>query len=598
MTPASRRSLWGGLVLGIILVIAALAALYGAGFRFVRPGAVGPQATAETKPLCYVSPTEKSFIRFSPGKDTKGQELQPVYPVQPGAKVSGETIVLWMSPTNPNYVRTEPGVDPNGQKLVQFTGAIGTPPAAPGAPAAAAGKKERKIKYWVSPMDPGYIRDKPGKAPCGMDLVPVYEEAPAATKERKIKYWVSPMDPGYIRDKPGKAPCGMDLVPVYEEAEEEAPGTIKVSPAAIQSMGVTTTKVQVRPLSRVTLAVGMVTFDERSLNVITTKMDGWVERLNVRATGDPIHRGQALLSIYSPELVTTQQEYLLALKNLKTMQKSKIPEYQEGARRLLAAARQRLKYWDIPDSQIDELQQTGQVRKTLTLNSPVNGIVTKRMVTQGMYVKAGMPALEVADLSTIWVDADIYQYELPWIKVGQPVTMTLDYLPGESFQGRIDYIYPYMKEATRTARVRLRFPNPGLKLKPEMFAQVKIESPVIHNAVVIPSDAVLDTGTKQHVFIALGKGRFEPREVKLGVLGNDGMREVLSGLKGGEEVVTSAQFMLDSESRFREAVQMMMPSMEKGSMKEETPSAMPGMKMEEKPPPPPAMPAMPAGHKH
>jgi RND family efflux transporter MFP subunit len=403
------------------------------------------------------------------------------------------------------------------------------------------------------------------------------------------------MDPGYIRDKPGKAPCGMDLVPVYEEAEEEAPGTIKVSPAAIQSMGVTTTKVQVRPLSRLTLTVGMVTFDERNLNVITTKMDGWVERLYVRATGDPIHRGQALLSIYSPELVTTQQEYLLALKNLRTMQKSKIPEYQEGARRLLAAARQRLKYWDIPDSQIDALEQTGQVRKTLTLNSPVNGIVTKRMVTQGMYVKAGMPALEVADLSTIWVDADIYQYELPWIKVGQPVTMTLDYLPGESFQGRIDYIYPYMKEATRTARVRLRFPNPGLKLKPEMFAQVKIESPVVHNAVVIPSDAVLDTGQKQHVFIALGQGRFEPREVKLGVLGNDGMREVLSGLKGGEEVVTSAQFMLDSESRFREAVQMMMPSMEKGSMKEETPPAMPGMKMEEKPPPPPAM---PAGHKH
>jgi RND family efflux transporter MFP subunit len=556
MTPDSRRSLWGGLVLGIVLVIVALAALYCAGFRFVRPGAA-PQAKAETKALCYVSPTNKSFIRFSPGKDTKGQELQPVYPVQPGAKVSGETIVLWMSPTDPNYIRAEPGVGPNGEKLVQFTGVMGTPPAAPGAPAAAGGKKERKIKYWVSPMDPGFIRDKPGKAP-----------------------------------------CGMDLVPVYESAEEEAPGTIKVSPAAVQSMGVTTTKVQVRPLSRMTLTVGMVTFDERNLNVITTKMDGWVERLYVRATGDPIHQGQPLLSIYSPELVTTQREYLLALKNLQAMQKSKIPEYQEGGRRLLEASRQRLKLWDIPDSEIAHLQQTGEVRKTLTLNSPVNGIVTKRMVTQGMYLKAGMPALEVADLSTIWVDADIYQYELPWIKVGQMVTMTLDYLPGETFQGRIDYIYPYMKEVTRTARVRLRFPNPRLKLKPEMFASVKIESPVVHNAVVIPSDAVLDTGIKQHVFIALGQGRFEPREVKLGVLGDNGLREVLSGLKGGEEVVTSAQFMLDSESRFREAVQMMMPGMEKKSLQEESPPPMPGMKMEEKPPPPPVMPAMPAGHKH
>jgi len=220
------------------------------------------------------------------------------------------------------------------------------------------------------------------------------------------------------------------------------------------------------------------------------------------------------------------------------------------------------------------------------------------MVTQGMYLKAGMPALEVADLSTIWVDADIYQYELPWIKVGQPVTMTLQYLPGETFPGRIDYIYPYMKEATRTAKVRLRFPNPGLKLKPEMFAQVEIESPVVHNAVVVPSNAILNTGLKQHVFIALGQGRFEPREVKVGLLGNDGMREILAGLKGGEEVVTSAQFMLDSESRFREAVQMMMPSMEMGAKQEQPPPAMPGMKMEEKPPPPPAMPAMPAGHKH
>jgi len=205
--------------------------------------------------------------------------------------------------------------------------------------------------------------------------------------------------------------------------------------------------------------------------------------------------------------------------------------------------------------------------------------------------------LEVADLSTVWVDADIYQYELPWIKVGQPVTMTLDYLPGETFQGKIDYVYPYLKEATRTAKVRLRFPNPGLKLKPEMFVQVKIESPVTHNAVVVPADAVIDTGLKQHVFIALGQGRFEPREVKLGVLGNDGLREVLSGLTGGEDVVISAQFMLDSESRFREAVQMMMPGMDMGGNKEGEKPAVPGTKMEEKPPAAPAPAPMPPGMK-
>jgi Cu(I)/Ag(I) efflux system membrane fusion protein/cobalt-zinc-cadmium efflux system membrane fusion protein len=216
-----------------------------------------------------------------------------------------------------------------------------------------------------------------------------------------------------------------------------------------------------------------------------------------------------------------------------------------------------------------------------------------------MYVTAGMPLLEVADLSTVWVDADIYQYELPWIKVGQPVTMSLDYLPGETFPGKIDYIYPYLKEATRTAKVRLRFPNPGLRLKPEMFAQVKIESPVTKPAVVVPMEAVLDTGLKQHVFIALGQGRFEPREVKLGVYGDgNNVREVLSGLSGGEEVVTSAQFLLDSESRFREAIQLMMPGKESEGKPGGTPPAKPEMKMEGKPPAAPAPAPMPPGHKH
>jgi RND family efflux transporter MFP subunit len=551
MTLARRSKVWGGLglVLGLVLVV--LGGLYLLGIVSLPFGQEKP------KPLCYVSPKNPNFIKAAPGQDPEGHELVPVYPTPPS----------------------------------------GRPPA--GGPAVApAPKKERKIKYWVAPMDPTYIRDKPGKSPMGMDLVPVYEEetpAPVAKKERKIKYWVSPMDPGYIRNKPGKAPCGMDLVPVYEEVGEEAPGTIRVSPNTIQSMGVKTAKVEVRPLSRLTLAVGRVTFNERNLAAITTKVDGWVDRLFINATGDPVRKGRALLKIYSPELVSAQEEYLLALGNLKAMQNSPVKEMAAGARRLAAAARRRLAYFDISAAQIDALEHTGRVRKHLTLFSPANGIVTKRMVTQGMYVKAGMPLLEVADLSTIWVDADIYQYELPWIKVGQPVTMTLDYLPGETFPGKIDYLYPYLQEATRTARVRLRFPNPGLRLKPEMFARVKIESPVTHRAVVVPADAVIDTGLKQHVFIALGQGRFEPREVKLGVLGNDGRREVLAGLKGGEDVVVSAQFMLDSESRFREAVQMMMPGMEKGSKKESPSPAMPEMKTGD---PKETTPPLPAGPKH
>jgi len=582
MRTGTRRNLWWGLLIGIGLCLLALAGLYLIGYRVMRHAVAPPaiQTEAERKPLCYVSPADPSYVRFSPGKDEQGKELVPVFPTQPGAPTTGRTVTLWVSPTDPSYVKAEPGKDPQGQDLVRFVGEMGQP----GAPAPTKeAKKERKIKYWVSPMDPGYVRDKPGKAPCGMDLVPVYEEEPVAPKERKIKYWVAPMDPTYIRDKPGKSPMGMDLVPVYEEepaAVQE--GTIAVDPRIVQSMGVRTAEAQVKELSRTIRAVGQITYDERRLAVVTTKLPGWVERLYVKATGDPIRRGRKLLSLYSPELVTTQEEYLLALKNLQTMQKSGIPEFQEGSQRLLAAARQRLEYWDIPDSQIETLKRTGEVQKTLTLVSPVNGIVIKRMVTEGQMVRAGMPLLEVADLSTVWVEADIYQYELPWVQVGQHATMTLSYLPGETFHGRVQYLYPYLQEATRTAKIRLAFANPNLELKPDMFAQVEIKSPLKQTTVVIPSEAVLNTGEKQHVFLALGQGHFAPREIKMGVRGNDGMVQVLSGLKGGEKVVTSAQFLLDSESRFREAIAQML----KG-----------GGEQEGKPEKAPA-PAPPPGHQH
>ena len=566
MKSGARRSLWWGLLIALGLCLLALAGLYLAGYRIMRHAAAptGPPTQAERKPLCYVSPTDPSFIRFSPGADEQGKALVPVYPLQPGAPVSGRTVKYWVSPTDHTYVKTEPGLDPKGQELVPLVGEIGQPTAAPAA------KKERKIKYWVSPMDPGYVRDKPGKAPCGMDLVPVYEDEPAAPKERKIKYWVAPMDPTYIRDKPGKSPMGMDLVPVYEDEPEAAQeGAIAVDSRIVQSMGVRTAKAQVKEISRTIRAVGQVTYDERGLTVVTTKLPGWVERLYVKATGDPIRRGRKLLSLYSPELVTTQEEYLLALRNLQTMEKSGIPEFQGSSQRLLAAARQRLKYWDIPDSQIERLKRTGEVQKTLTLVSPVNGIVIKRMVTEGQMVQAGMPLLEVADLSTVWVEADIYEYELPWVKVGQHAAMTLTYLPGETFHGRVQYLYPYLQEATRTARVRLVFANADLKLKPDNYAQVEIDSPLKEATVVIPSEAVLNTGEKQHVFIALGQGRFAPREIKVGVRGSDGLVQVLSGLKGDEQVVTSAQFLLDSESRFREAIAQMLKGGEKPEGKKE-----------------------------
>jgi Cu(I)/Ag(I) efflux system membrane fusion protein/cobalt-zinc-cadmium efflux system membrane fusion protein len=236
-----------------------------------------------------------------------------------------------------------------------------------------------------------------------------------------------------------------------------------------------------------------------------------------------------------------------------------------------------LRYWDVPAEQIETLERSGEVRKYLPLNSPVNGTIIKREVTEGQYVTAGQTLMEVADLSNVWVEADIYEYELPWIKMGQAAVMTLTYLPGATFQGRVQYIYPYLSGTTRTARVRLDFPNSNLLLKPDMFAQVEIKAPMGKATPVIPAEAILDTGEKQHVFISLGEGRFEPREVKLGLQGNDDRRQVLAGLKGGEEVVTSAQFLLDSESRFREAIALMLQSGDKdGKKKEQAPSAMPG----------------------
>jgi multidrug efflux pump subunit AcrA (membrane-fusion protein) len=538
MNTSPRRYLVGGLVLGLVLALGVYGILRLAGYHFMRhemePAPV-VEARKGEKTLCYISPTDSNYIRFAPGKDEKGQPLVPVYPTQP--------------PT-------------------------------PGAPL-----PKEKVQFWVSPVDSKFMRDKPGKDPQGFDLMPVYGELGAVTaatkKERKVKYWVSPMDPGYVRDKPGKAPCGMDMVPVYEEeGTTAAEGTIAVSPNVVQTMGVRTSKVELQPLSRTIRAVGKVMYDERQLSLVNTKINGWVERLYVKATGDPIRKGQPLLSIYSPELVSTQQEYLLALKNRKNLEKSPFPDLKEGAQRLVEASRRRLMYWDIPVSQITTLEKTGEVQKTLTLNSPVHGIVTKRMVTEGQMAQPGMPLLEVADLSTVWVEADIYEYELPWIKMGQHAQMTLQYIPGETFHGKIHYIYPYLSGATRTAKVRLAFPNPNLKLKPDMFAQVEIASPLKEPAVVVPSEAVLDTGEKQHVFVALGKGQFEPREVKVGLYGDGGFRQVLSGLKPGEEVVTSAQFMLDSESRFREAIALMLKEGDKkeGAPKEGPPAAMPGHK--------------------
>jgi RND family efflux transporter MFP subunit len=377
---------------------------------------------------------------------------------------------------------------------------------------------------------------------------------------KKIKYWVAPMDPTYIRNEPGKSPMGMDLVPVYEEEgeEKESASTIRIDPVTMQNMGVRLGRVERKPLIKNIRTFGNITYDETMIYTVNTKFSGWIEKLYVNFVGDKVKKGQPLFDIYSPELVSAQEEYLLALQQYNSLSNSSYPNIRQGAERLLAASRTRLRYWDLTDRQIEELAKEKKVRKTLTVYSPANGVVTKKSAFEGHRVKEGMEQYEIVDLSKVWVDVDIYEYELPWVHQGMPAEMNLTYIPGKSFHGKVLYIYPYLEAKTRTATLRLEFSNPDYELKPDMYANINLKSTVVKDALVIPQEAVIDSGIRQIVFVAEGKGRFRAREVKIGLEGNENEYQVLSGLKEGEEIVLSAQFMLDSESRLREAAQKML----------------------------------------
>jgi Cu(I)/Ag(I) efflux system membrane fusion protein/cobalt-zinc-cadmium efflux system membrane fusion protein len=395
---------------------------------------------------------------------------------------------------------------------------------------------------------------------------------------KKIKYWAAPMDPTYIRNEPGKSPMGMELVPVYEDEddEKEATSTIRIDPATMQNMGVRLGRVIRKPLVKNIRTFGNITYDERRIYTINTKFNGWIEKLYVDFVGETVKKGQPLFDIYSPELVTAQEEYLLALQQNTSLKANPYTGIREGARRLLKASRTRLRYWDLSEKQIKKIETTGNVQKTLTIYSPARGVVIKKNAFQGHYVKAGEHQYEIADLSNVWVDVDIYEYELPWVRNGMPAKMELSYIPGKIFSGKVLYVYPFLTAATRTARLRLGFPNPDFKLKPDMYANVKLESVIDRDSLVIPQEAVIDSGVRKVVFVALGKGRFQPREVKLGVEGNNNEFQVLEGLQENEKIVISAQFMLDSESRLQEAIQKMLEVRKQSSK----PSSFESTKME------------------
>jgi len=432
-------------------------------------------------------------------------------------------------------------------------------PGATGAEAAAQ-PAERKIKYWRAPMDPTYIRDKPGKSPMGMDLIPVYEdEAPAQAApagERKVKYWRAPMDPTYIRDKPGKSPMGMDLIPVYEdEAGETPPGWVQIDPGFVQNIGVQAEAVERRDIPFTIRTVGTLGYADERVSWVTTKYDGWIEKVYVNYVGETVKKGQKLFEIYSPQLVTTQKEYLQALDYARQLALEDYPDIAARAGSLVGSARERLKYWDISDEQIAELESTREPRRTLAVTSNADGIVVQKMdqALEGMFVKAGMNLYKIADLSTIWAEVEVFEHQAPWLKIGQRARLELPYEPSRTYSGRVRYIYPFLSNKTRTLRVSIELPNPDLKLRADMYANVTFDVPSARNVIAVPSEAVIRSGRRDLVVVEMGQGRFQVREIELGASG-DGVIEVASGLSEGERVVVSAQFLIDSESNLKEAI--------------------------------------------
>ncbi|MFC1481196.1 efflux RND transporter periplasmic adaptor subunit [Candidatus Neomarinimicrobiota bacterium] len=423
---------------------------------------------------------------------------------------------------------------------------------------------DESAQLYTCGMHPNVIQEGPGTCPiCKMNLTPLNQpvepvNATAAVGgAREILYYRAPMDPTYISPKPGKSPMGMDLVPVYT-GEEAFGASVRIDPVVQQNMGVRFTTVDRRDLSQEIRTIGRIEYDESRVGHIHTKFSGWIEKTIVNTTGQRVSKNEALLEIYSPQLVSAQEEYLDAYQSIEELGNNSNQVARSNLERILASASRRLEYFDISEDQIEKLRSTGAVNKTLTLRSPLKGIVTEKHAMEGMEVMTGMNLYTVADLSRIWVNADVFEYEVPWIAVGQKAIMTLSYDPGRSYIGRVEYIYPYLEEKTRTVKVRIVFDNSDYQLKPGMYANVVLETSPKEDVLAVPGEAVLFSGERNLVIVALGAGRFAPRDVTIGIEDGDGYYEIISGLAEGEEVVASGQFLIDSESKLQESIAKML----------------------------------------
>ncbi len=379
-------------------------------------------------------------------------------------------------------------------------------------------------------------------------------------KEKVPLFYRHPMNPEITSPLPAKDSMNMDYIPVFADSDtdsDNAPvGTVKIDPVTVQNIGVRTAIAEEKTMSRNIRAAGRVTYDEGRIVRLHPKVEGWIESLYINKVGDKVNKNVDLLSIYSPDLVASQQEYLLALNSLEILQKSPFEDIRRGAKDLVTTSRERLQFLDMPHHQILELERTRKIKKYLHMHSPFDGIVIDIGIREGEYVTPAKELYSLANLSKVWIYADIYESELPWVHEGDPVEMKLVGIPGKIFEGTLAYIFPFAEAKTRSIRVRLEFDNPDLLLKPDMFADVTIKAQQQLKAITIPEEAIVRSGQREQVFIVRDSGKFEPREVKPG-LNSDGMVQILEGITAGEEVVTSSQFLIDSESKLRESTAKM-----------------------------------------
>ncbi len=424
----------------------------------------------------------------------------------------------------------------------------------------AAAATTRPKQLYTCGMHPQVIQDHPGNCPiCHMKLVPLKsdsdENTAAVTNEkRKILYYWDPMlGPSSIAHAPGKSAMGMDLVPVYETDQSAGP-TVRIDPTIVQNMGVRTAQVQRGPLTKTIRAVGMLEVPEPAQYDINLKINGWIKKLYANQVGMHVHKGEPLFDLYSPDLEVAEEELIGAAKALKSLDPNASNVVRAESENLVASAKQKLRLWDIADEDIDAIAHATKAPETIAFRSPADGAVIDKIVVQGSAVQAGMKVMRIEDHSKLWLTAQVYEDDIPLVALGQTVEATLDGAPGKTFTAPVTFIYPHLDHMSRTAMVRVTFDNPNHQLSPGMYATANIITNPVADAVWAPREAVIDTGTRQIAFVALPDGHFEPRKVRMGLMGDDDRVQILEGLAPGETVVTSGQFLLDVESRTTEAI--------------------------------------------